>query len=82
MKKIKITNKILKQHVQKLAKDGEINRLNLLLRDWITKGIVLGLITKKSEIDNFKNKAINNFIIKSFMKIGMTKINIKGETLH
>ncbi len=82
MKKIKITNKILKQHVQKLAEDGEINRLNLLLRDWIIKGVVLGLITKKFEIDNFKNKAIDNFIIKSFKEVGVDMINIEGETLH
>ena len=82
MKKIKITNKILKQNIDKSIKDGELNRLNLMFRDWIIKGIVLGLITKKFEIDNLKNKAIDNFIIKSSKKVGTVKINIEGETLH
>ncbi len=82
MKKIKITNKILKQNVHKSIKDGELDRFNLIFRDWITKGIALGLIKKKFEIDAFKNKAIDNFIRKSSKKVGTAKINIEGETLH
>ena len=87
MKKIKLTKKIVNEKVQKLVKDGELDKFNLgkreifistkapkWLRGWIKEGITLGLITTKFEIDNFVNKALK--------KVEDARKNVEGETLH
>ena len=88
MKKIKLMKKKINEKVQKLVKDGVLDKFILgkqeifistkkapkRLRDWIKKGITLGLITTQFEIDNFVKKTLNN--------VDVAKKNDEGETLH
>ena len=87
MKKIKVTKKIVNKKLQKLVKDGALDKFILdkreifisikvpeCLRGWIKKGIALGLVTTKFEIDNFVKKALK--------KVEVAKKNVEGETLH
>ena len=89
MKKIKLMKKIINEKVQKLVKDGVLDKFILgkqeifisakkapkRLRDWIKEGITLGLITTQFEIDNFVFK-------KTLKKVDVVKKNVEGETLH
>ena len=89
MKKIKLMKKIINEKVQKLVKDGVLDKFILgkqeifistkkapkQLRDWIKEGITLGLITTQFEIDDFVfKKTLNN--------VDVAKKNDEGETLH